>query len=175
MGQEIQGKRVAVLVEDLYQDLEVWYPFYRLKEAGVSATSLGTGKRSYKSKHGYEIEVQGDVHEAKAQEYRGVIVPGGYAPDILRRYDAVNRFVADIFKQGGVVSSICHGLWVCISAGILKGKKVTCFSAIKDDVINAGATYVDQEVAVDERIVTSRKPDDLPAFMRETLRLLASM
>ncbi len=165
-------KTVAVLVEDLYQEMEVWYPAYRLREAGHKTLFLGTGKKEYSSKRGYLVLAEGDVKEVKARDFDGVVVPGGYAPDILRRSDEVNRFVADLNKQGKLVAAICHALWVCVSAGILKGRTVTCFSAVKDDVVNAGATYVDQEVVVDRNLVTSRKPDDLPAFMRESLKVL---
>ncbi len=170
----MKGKSVAILVEDLYQEMEVWYPAYRLREAGVKTVFVGTGKPEYKSKLGYPAKAEVDAKEVNAGVFDGIVVPGGYAPDILRRYDAVNQLVADIFKAGGVVSAICHGLWVCCSAGILKGRTATCFFAVKDDVINAGAKYVDKEVVVDRNLVTSRMPDDLPAFMRETLKLLGT-
>jgi protease I len=170
---ELKGKTVAILVEDLYQELEVWYPAYRLREAGAKTLFVGTGKPEYKSKLGYPVKAEADAKEVKAKDLAGIVVPGGYAPDILRRYDAVNQLVADVFKAGGVVSAICHGLWVCCSAGILKGRTATCFFAVKDDVVNAGAKYVDKDVVVDRNLVTSRMPDDLPAFMRETLKLLS--
>ena len=169
---ELKGKTVAILVEDLYQELEVWYPLYRLRDAGAEVVVVGTGKKSYKSKLGYEVQPNADINDVKAGDFDGIIIPGGYAPDILRRFPAVNEFVADVFKRGGVVAAICHGLWVCVSARILKGKKATCFFAVKDDVINAGATYLDKEVVVDGNLITSRKPDDLPAFMRETIRVM---
>ncbi len=169
----LAGKKVVVLVEDIYQDQEVWYPYFRLKEEGAQVLVAGTGKKKiYKSKHGYEIEATHDASQIKASEVDGIFVPGGYAPDILRRYDFVNKLVADVFKRGKLVASICHGPWVLCSAGILKGKKVTCFFAIKDDVINAGANYVDAEVVVDGNLVTSRCPDDIPAFLRESLKIL---
>jgi protease I len=166
------GTKTAILVEDLYQEMEIWYPAYRLREAGVKTVFVGTGKPEYKSKVGYPCAAEADIKEVKAADFDAVIVPGGYAPDILRRFDAVNRFVRDLDQAGKVVSSICHGLWVCASAGILKGRTVTSFFAIKDDCVHAGATWVDQEVCVDRNLVTSRKPDDLPAFMRETLKRL---
>jgi protease I len=166
------AKRVAILVEDLYQEMEIWVPAYRLREAGVKTVFLGTGKPEYKSKLGYPCPAEGEIQEARPKDFDGVIIPGGYAPDLLRRHDAVNRFVADIHKAGKPVGAICHALWVCCSTAMLKGRTVTCFSAIKDDVINAGATYVDREVVVDGNLITSRKPDDLPAFMREYLKAL---
>ena len=164
-------KRVAVLVEDVYQDLEVWYPYLRLKEAGHEVYAIGTGRsKVYRSKHGYEIQEDLSIAEAAKRDFDAVIIPGGYAPDILRRYDAVNAFVRSLHEKGKVVASICHGGWVLVSAGILKGKTATSFFAIKDDIANAGATFVDREVAVDGNLITSRKPEDLPAFMREVLK-----
>lgn len=165
-------KQVAILVEDLYQEMEVWYPAYRLREAGVKTLFVGTGREEYKSKVGYPVKAEADVHKVKASDFDGVVIPGGFAPDFLRRYDAINLFVADVHKAGKLVASICHGPWVCCSAKILRGRTCTSFFAIKDDVIHAGAKWVDQEVVVDRNLVTSRKPDDLPAFMIETLKLL---
>ena len=168
----VQGKRVAILVEDLYQDQEVWYPYYRLKEAGAEVVVVGTGKSEYKSKHGYPITADASADRVSAAEFDAVIIPGGYAPDLLRRDPAVVRFVKEAHRQGNVIGAICHAGWVLCSAGILRGKTVTCFSAIKDDVVNAGAAYVDREVVRDGNLVTARKPDDLPAFMRTILEAL---
>jgi len=166
-------KKIAVLVEDIYQDLEVWYPYLRLKEAGFEVYTVGTGRaKIYRSKHGYEITEDLSIAEAKNKDFDAVVIPGGYAPDILRRYDEVNGFVRRLFEQGKVVASICHGGWVLVSAGILKGKTATSFIAIKDDLVNAGARFVDKEVVVDGNLITSRKPEDLPAFMRELLNQL---
>jgi protease I len=162
-----------VLVEELYQELEVWYPAYRLREAGIATTFVGTGKPRYGSKLGYPVDAEASIDEVKAGDFDGVVVPGGFAPDHLRRFEAVNRFVADMDREGKPIASICHGLWVCCSAGILKGRTSTCFFAIKDDVIHAAATYVDRELCVDRNLVTARKPDDLPAFMKAFLELLA--
>lgn len=165
-------KTVAILVEEQYQEMEVWYPAYRLREAGVKTVFVGTGKPEYKSKVGYPVKAEADVKEVKAADFDGIVVPGGFAPDFLRRVEAVNALVAEIDRAGKPVGAICHALWVCASARILKGRTATSFFAIKDDVVNAGATWVDQEVVVDRNLVTSRKPDDLPAFMREFLKLL---
>lgn len=169
---DLQGRTVAILVEELYQELEVWYPYYRLREAGATVRTLGTGKKEYKSKLGYPVHADVDVHDAKAADYHGVIVPGGFAPDFMRRHEGPARFVREIFQAGKVVAAICHGLWIPASAGILQGMTATSFFAIKDDVIHAGAKWVDQEVCVDRNLVSARKPDDLPAFLRETMRLL---
>ena len=167
-------KTAAILVEDLYQEMEVWYPAYRFREEGIKTVFVGTGKPEYKSKMGYPVTAEAQAKEVSAADFDAIVVFGGYALDILRRHDAVNGLVAEMFKSGKVVSSICHGLWVCASAGILKGRTVTCFFAVKDDVINAGAKYVDREVVVDGNLITARKPDDLPAFMRETLKAVAA-
>ena len=167
-------KKVAILVEDQYQVLEVWYPYLRLKEAGIEAFFIGTGsKDEYKSKEGYPVKVDVSIQYAQAQDYDGVIIPGGYAPDILRRFKEINKFVKDIFIQKKVVAAICHGGWVLASAGILKNKKATSFSAIKDDMINAGAKYLDKEVVVDGNLITSRNPYDLAAFCREVIKKLS--
>ena len=169
----LQGKRVAILVEDLYQDQEVWYPYYRLKEAGAEVVVIGTGsKKEYKGKYGYPIAPDAAAEEVSASDVDAVIVPGGYAPDILRRSPAVIRLVKEANQQGKVIGAICHAGWVLCSAGILRGKTVTCFSAIKDDVVNAGAAFVDREVVRDGNLITSRKPDDLPAFMRTIIQAL---
>ena len=170
---DLKGKRVAILVEDQYQEMEIWYPLYRLREAGAEVVTLGTGKPEYKSKLGYPVTADANVHSAKAAEFDGVIVPGGFAPDFMRRHEGPARFVREIFEAGKVVAAICHGLWIPASAGILKGMTATSFFAIKDDVVHAGAKWVDQEVCVDKNLVSARKPDDLPAFMRETIALLA--
>ena len=168
----LQGKRVAILVEDLYQDLEVWYPYYRLKEAGVDVVVVGTGKRDYTGKYGYPISADATANQVSAGEFDGVIVPGGYAPDLLRRFPKVVQFVSEAHERRKVIGAICHAGWVLCSADVLRGKTATCFSAIKDDVVNAGATYVDREVVRDGNLITSRTPDDLPAFMRVFLEAL---
>ena len=166
------GKRIAILVEDLYQDQEVWYPYYRLTEDGAKVVVVGTGKKEYKSKHGYPITADTSAEDVSAKEFDAVVIPGGYAPDILRRYPAVVKFVNEANRQGKIIAAICHAGWVLCSADILRGKTATCFSAIKDDVVNAGATFVDREVVRDGNLITSRKPDDLPAFLRTLIDAL---
>ena len=166
-------KHAAILVEDLYQVLEVWYPILRLKEEGIEVHTVGTGNKAmYGSKEGYPVKADYAVDAVKAKDYDAVIIPGGYAPDILRRFPKVIEFVRDINKQNKVVASICHGGWVLVSADIVKGKKVTSFFAIKDDLIAAGGRYVDEEVVVDKNLITSRKPEDLAAFVVEIIRQL---
>lgn len=165
--------KVAILVEDQYQVLEVWYPYLRLREEGIETVLVGTGKkRQYLSKEGYPAEEELSIDKANASDFDGVVIPGGYAPDILRRFEKVNKFVSDLNKNGRLIGAICHGGWVLVSAGVLKGRKATCFSAIKDDVVNAGAEFIDKEVVVDGNLITSRNPYDLPAFCREIIRFL---
>jgi len=170
----LTGKRVAILAENMYQEMELWVPYYRLKEEGAEVKVVGAGgAKTYTSKHGYPVSVDAQAENVTALEFDAVVIPGGYAPDMMRRHDAMVRLVREAFQQGKVVAAICHAGWMLASAGILKGRKATSFFAIKDDVANAGATWVDQEVVVDGTLITSRKPDDLPAFCREIVRALS--
>ncbi len=173
---ELSNRRVAVLAENDYEDLEIWYPLLRLKEAGAEITVIGTGSApSYNSKHGYPIKVDAAADDVDARSFDGIVVPGGWAPDRLRRYPAILKLVRDADAQGKVIGAICHAGWVLCSAGIVKGRTVTSVPAIKDDMINAGANWVDREVVRDGRLVTSRVPSDLPAFCRELISALASV
>jgi len=165
-------KKAAILIENMYQVLEVWYPYLRLRENGIKPVLVGTGKGAYKSKEGYPAEEELAIQKAKADDFDAVIIPGGFAPDFLRRHSEVNNFVREMHNKGKVVAAICHGGWVLISAGILKGKKATSFSAIKDDMINAGAIFQDQEVVADGKLITSRNPSDLTAFCVEIIKRL---
>lgn len=170
---ELHGKRVAILAENLYQELELWYPLLRMREAGAEVTVVGTGSAdTYTSKHGYPAAVDAVASEVTAGDFDALIIPGGYAPDLMRRYPAMVNLVREIFAQGKVVAAICHAGWMLASADVLKGKKATCFFAIKDDLVNAGATYVDQEVVQDGNLITSRTPADLPAFCRAIIAAL---
>ena len=172
---ELTGKRVAVLAEEQYEDLELWYPVVRLKEAGAQVAIVGSGSASVcRSKHGYPAAVDTSADRVSAKEIHAVVVPGGYAPDRLRRYEPVLRLVREAFQQGKVVAAICHAGWVPISAGIVKGKHVTSASAIKDDLVNAGAIWEDKEVVVDGNLITSRTPNDLPAFCRAIIAALTA-
>ncbi len=164
--------KVAILVEDNYQVLEAWYPYLFLKGEGFDADFVGTGKKDYKSKEGYPLEAGISAVEADPSQFAAVVIPGGYAPDILRRYEEVCEFVKIMHDDGKLVAAICHAGWVLVSAGVLRGRKATCFYAIKDDLINAGAAYEDKEVVVDGNLITSRNPFDLPAFCREILKFL---
>ncbi|HET7876069.1 MAG TPA: type 1 glutamine amidotransferase domain-containing protein [Methylomirabilota bacterium] len=169
----LKGKRVAILAENLYQEMELWVPYYRLKEEGADVKIVGAGgAKSYASKHGYPVNVDVQADTVAAVEFDAVIVPGGYAPDVMRRHEAMVRLVREAAQQGKVVAAICHAGWMLVSAGVVEGKKVTSFFSIKDDMVNAGGDWLDQDVVVDGNLITSRKPDDLPAFCREIVRAL---
>mgnify|MGYP005835562033 CR=1 FL=1 len=169
----LKGKRVAVLAEDMYQELELWYPALRMREAGAEVKIVGTGSSpTYASKHGYPVTVDANADQISGADVDAVIVPGGYAPDRMRRYPAVLKLVREAFEQGKIVAAICHAGWVLVSAGILRGRRVTSFSAIKDDMVNAGATWVDQPVVRDGNLITSRMPDDLPYFCSAIIQAL---
>jgi protease I len=153
----INGKRVAVLVEKIYEDLELWYPVLRLREAGCDVKIVGPkAGETYLSKHGYPAKSDVDA----------IIIPGGYSPDHMRRHPPMVDLVTQAGKLGKVLASICHGPWMLCSAKCLKGRKVTGFFAIRDDVENAGGIWQDAACVRDGNIVTSRTPDDLPAFMQ---------
>jgi protease I len=170
----LKSKKVVLLAENLYQDLELWVPYYRLKEEGAEVTVVGSGSsRTYTGKYGCPIEVEKEAKEIDMDKYHGVVIPGGYAPDVMRRYPEMVRIVREADQKRRVIAAICHAGWMLVSAGILKGRKVTGFFAIKDDLVNAGANYVDEEVVRDGNLVTSRKPDDLPAFCREMIEALS--
>jgi protease I len=170
----LKGKKVVLLAENNYEDMELWVPSFRLKEEGAEVTIVGTGSgQAYTSKHGYPVQVDKEAKEIDMSKYDGVVIPGGYAPDLMRRYPEMVRIVREAHQKGKVIAAICHAGWMLVSAGILKGKKVTGFFAIKDDLVNAGANYVDEEVVRDGNLITSRKPDDLPAFCREMIEALA--
>ena len=170
----LKGKKVVLLAENNYEDMELWVPYFRLKDEGAEVTIVGTGSsKTYTSKHGYPVEVNKGAKEIDMSKYDGVVIPGGYAPDLMRRYPEMVNIVKEAHQEGKVIAAICHAGWMLVSAGILKGKKATCFFAIKDDLVNAGANYVDQEVVRDGNLITSRKPDDLPAFCREMIEALS--
>jgi protease I len=170
---ELAGTRVAILAEALYEDLELWYPFYRLREAGADVFVVGSGSAdTYQSKHGYPVSVDAEADTVTASQFDGVIIPGGYSPDHMRRHPSMVKLVREAHEQGKVVAAICHAGWMLASANIVRGKTLTSFRSIKDDMVNAGATWVDREVVRDGMLITSRTPADLPAFMRTTLAAL---
>ncbi|MBM3327418.1 MAG: type 1 glutamine amidotransferase [Calditrichaeota bacterium] len=169
----IKGKRVVILIEADYQDLEVHYPRLRLLEAGMEVILAGTGSaKRYVGKYGYPVDVDCNVQDIDAGSIDGVVIPGGWAPERLRMSEAVLKLVQNMASAGKVVASICHGGWVLASAGVARGKRITSYIAIKDDLKNAGAAWVDVEVCIDGNLITARKPDDLPAFVRAVIDVL---
>ncbi len=163
-------KKAVILIADYYQDLEVWYPLLRLREAGWSVVTAGVEKKKdYVGKNGYPLKADTHIDEIRSSDYDAVIVPGGWAPDYIRRYPKALQIIRDLNASKKIVAAICHAGWVLCSADILKGRKCTSFSAIKDDMINAGAQWSDEEVVVDGNLITSRTPDDLPAFCKSIL------
>jgi protease I len=166
LEKRLKGKRVAILAEDLYEDLELWYPLLRFKEEGAEVMVLGSGDaREHHSKHGYPVAVDQAIQEADVEQFDAVVIPGGYAPDRMRRHPAMVNFVRVMAHHGKIVAAICHGGWMLASAEVVAGKNLTCFFSIKDDLVHAGATYQDAEVVVDGNLITSRQPADLPAFL----------
>lgn len=164
---------IAVLAENIYEDLEAWYPILRFREAGCKVTVVGPKKGVvYESKHGYALKSDMAADKAKPSMFDGVVVPGGYAPDKMRRNSHMVKLVKDLDAQGKLVTSICHGPWLLCEADVLRGKKFTCVGAIKTDCVNAGGEFHDKEVVVDGNLVTSRTPPDLPAMMKACLKFL---
>jgi protease I len=155
---------VLVLAGPDYEDLELWYPKLRLEEAGYRAPIAGVGADRYVGKWGYPATVDVQLRDVDVDALAGVVVPGGWAPDKLRRLPEVLDCVRQVHEAGKLVATICHGPWVLISARIVRGRTLTSTVGIRDDVENAGATWVDQPVVVDGNIVSSRVPSDLPAF-----------
>lgn len=165
---------VAILVGPEYEDLEVWYPKLRLEEAGYHAPLVGMGDASYHGKWGYPAPMDLSVADVDASSLVGVLAPGGWAPDKLRRDTRVLDLVRMVHANGGLVATICHGPWILISAGIVRGRTLTSTVGIRDDVVNAGATWVDQATVTDGNIVSARVPKDLPAFGAAMVAFLAT-
>jgi protease I len=164
--------RFLILVGPEYEDLEVWYPKLRLEEAGYETIVAGIGEQSYRGKHGYPCAVDAHVRDVPAASVVGLLAPGGWAPDKIRRDADVLQRVREVHTAGKVVATICHGPWILTSAGIVRGKRMTSTVGIRDDVVNAGAIWVDEPVVVDGNIISSRVPKDLPEFGKALVDLL---
>jgi len=167
-------RTILVLVGPEYEDLEVWYPKLRLEEAGFEVKLAGLGEGTYRGKHGYPCPVDGSIADFPAADLDGLVAPGGWAPDKLRRDPEVLRRVREVHEAGKMVASICHGPWILISAGIVRGRRMTGSLGVRDDLVNAGARWVDEPAVVDGNVVTARVPKDLPAFGRAMLGVLGS-
>jgi deglycase len=169
----LTNKKIAILIEDMFNVFEFWYPYYRLKEEGAEVMVVGSGRSDvFTGKPGTECKADVHADDVTADDFDGLIIPGGYAPDMMRRYPAMVNLVKEMYQGKKLVAAICHAGWMLASADILQGKKVTSFFAIKDDLIHAGADWVDQNVVVDGNLITSRTPDDLPAFMKAIIEHL---
>ena len=169
----LDGRRILCFVGDDYEDLELWYPKLRLEEAGAHVTLAGAedGAR-YRGKHGYPAVADAAISEMDAADFHGVICPGGWMPDKLRRDPKVLELLREFHEERKLIAAICHGGWMPISAGIYRGARVTGSPGIKDDLINAGAEWLDAEVVIDRHFISSRKPGDLPAFCRAMIHAL---
>ncbi|MDQ3644773.1 MAG: type 1 glutamine amidotransferase [Actinomycetota bacterium] len=170
----LEGKRAAVAVGPLYEEIEALYPLYRLREAGAEVQIIGSeAGATLPGKRGDEIEVERAAGDLSADELDLLVIAGGYGPDKLRMDDGLLALVRDLDGQDKTIAFICHGGWVPVSAGIVGSRRVTGNPAIEDDMRNAGAEWEDAEVVVDGNLVSSRKPDDLPAFMRSMIEVAA--
>lgn len=160
----LQGKTAVILVGPDFEDREVFYPYYRLQEAGAKVIVAGLGEATYKGKYGVPIDTDGPCEAFVKEPFDAVIIPGGWAPDKIRMNEAALAIVRQANERHAPIASICHGGWVLVSANIIKNRQVTSYVAIKDDMTFAGGRWMDAEVVVDGNLITSRTPADLPAF-----------
>ena len=170
---KIQDAQVVVLAENQYQELELWYPLLRLREEGTNVVTVAPSAEAvYASKLGYPVKADLAITEVDASQLDAVVIPGGFAPENFRRTPAIVNLVKKVHDQGSLVAAICHAGWMLASAGLAKGRTVTCVPIIKDDVINAGGNYIDQPVVRDGNLITSRLPGDLPVFCKAIIEYL---
>jgi len=170
----LAGRRAAVMVGPMFEDSEALYPLYRLREAGAAVGVIGVeAGATVKGKKGHELEVEQAADDLVAEDLDLLVIAGGYGPDKLRLDEGVLRLVRELSERGKPVAFICHAGWVPASAGIVAGRRVTSYPSIADDLRNAGAEWEDSEVVVDGSLISSRRPDDLPAFMRATIEVAA--
>lgn len=161
----LTGKKVIALVDEEFEDLELWYPIYRVREEGAEVHLVGSEKgKKYIGKYGVPAEAEFSFEEIRASQYDGILVPGGWAPDKLRRYGKVLEMVRELNDARKPIGQICHAGWVLISAGILQGVTVTSTPGIRDDMENAGAIWRDEPVVTDGHIISARRPPDLPEY-----------
>ena len=174
MKPKLTGKKILMFVDDIYEDLELWYPKIRFVEEGAEVIVAGSYKmKVYSGKHGYPCKSDASFEEINVGEFDALVIPGGFAPDKLRREKKVLDITRDIFNSGKLVAHICHAGWIPISAGIMKGFKCTSSPGIKDDLINAGAEWINAAVVVDRNMISSRSPADLPEFCRAIIKTLS--
>ena len=164
--------KALIVSADNFEDTELLVPYYRLKEDGIEIDVASVKKGKIKGKHGYEVEVDKTLKEVDPDDYDILILPGGKAPEVVRKEKDALEIAKDFFHKNKPVSAVCHGPQTLISAGLLKGRHATCYKSVAKEMKDTGAIYEDKEVVVDGNLVTSRQPSDLPAFMRETMKLL---
>jgi protease I len=164
--------KALIISADKFEDSELLVPYYRLKEAGVEVIVASLSRGTIKGKHGYDVAVDKNLDEVNPDDYAILVLPGGAAPALVRKEPKALEIARSFFARSKPVAAICHGPQILISAGLMQGRRVTCYNSVADELKEAGALYEDREVVVDANLVTSRQPDDLPAFMRETMKLL---
>ncbi len=173
---KLNNTSVLIFVDNLYEDLELWYPKLRLIEAGAEVVVAGLESgATYQSKHGYPCQADQSFKDVDASEFQGLILPGGWAPDKLRRYPEVLEITRTMHEKHKLIAHICHGGWIAASAGIMKGFKCTSTPGIKDDLIHAGAEWFDEPLVVDRNMISSRRPADLPRFCRAVIEHLSAV
>ena len=169
----LQGKKIAIMLDQAYQEMEVWYPYYRFAEAGAKVTLVAPqAGATYPSKLGYPCVSDVAASDVNGGDFEAVIIPGGWAPDFMRRDESMIRFISQCAEAKIILAAICHGGWMLCCTDALKGKRATSFVAIKHDMINAGADWVDEECVIDGNVITARTPDDLPAFCKAIIKAL---
>ncbi len=172
---ELSGKKIAIMLDEQYQEMEVWYPYYRFVEAGATVDLIAPqARREYHSKLGYPCRSSYSAQEVRGDSYDAVIVPGGWCPDFMRRSEMMIGFIQQCASAGIILAAICHGGWMLCCTDALRSRRATSFVAIKHDLINAGAKWVDEPCVVDGNVITARKPDDLPAFCRAIANALTT-
>ncbi len=164
--------RALILSADNFEDTELLFPYYRLKEEGIDVDIASIEKGKIKGKHGYEVAVDITLKEVNPDDYDILILPGGKAPEALRRYKEVLEIAKHFLQKNKTVAAICHGPQILISTGLLKNRHATCYKSVAHEMKEAGALYEDKEVVVDKNLITSRQPSDLPAFLREIVKVL---
>jgi len=170
----LNGKTIALLATNGFEDSELTEPLEAVKKAGANVVVISESHESIKGEHGATVEVNKTVEEANADDFDGLLVPGGVKnPDKMRQNQRAVAFVRDFFTQHKPVAAICHGPWLLVEADVLAGRRVTSWPSLKTDILNAGGHWVDEEVVVDQGLVTSRKPDDLPAFCDKAIEEFA--
>jgi protease I len=168
----LNGKTILFFAGPLYEDLELWYPKIRLEEEGAKTVVAGTGEKTYQGKRGYPLTVDTSVDDISAGQFDALVIPGGYAPDIMRRSQKLLQLTREIYQAGKPVAFICHAGWVPISAGIVRGKRGTSVGAIRDDLVNAGLIWEDSPVVVDGNLISSRTPADLGVYCKAIIAAL---